>query len=567
MEQSSFTYRQWVGGNTLMVIVPHEDDEMNMAGATIYGAKQEGLRVIIVFITNGDYEYRSSIRFNDTYRMAREMGIPQEDIIFLGFPDHVMNDISNPSHLYADGFGITYTHGDGIVQDFSTQYEGEPKSYTYESLIQVIYDVIVANTPHMIIATDYDTHRDHRLCSLAVDKAVSLLVTEQSEYKPKLLKAFAYATGYETIDDYYNNHLISTVVNKKAINSVGNSTGNPILVWNHRLRIPVPYDCRDMNLVDNPIFKGMAAHASQEGYKRGSRLINGDQVFWERFVYNLAREAVVTVSSGDGTYINDGIWFYQEHLNNEIIDASKFMWMPSDSQPTVRFTFSTSKTIAYIVLYTSDVLRNYESESDFNTRSIQEVLIRTEDRSDSFCSDDVEYCDGIIRIIFNQPVHTAWLELKITKYVDTFSGLSEIELHESVPIDTYCHILGNNQFMYDWVIFPGESIPHIDLYTDGFTSRNRIQKDYTWFINGQLTSQMDMQHVLRNVLRQGPVLLRVEHNRQPIWCEITMRKGTCIELMRKKWSNLVNRYRYLRVKRYYKSLYRDAQSYKYKEGM
>ena len=131
MEQSSFTYRQWVGGNTLMVIVPHEDDEMNMAGATIYGAKQEGLRVIIVFITNGDYEYRSSIRFNDTYRMAREMGIPQEDIIFLGFPDHVMNDISNPSHLYADGFGITYTHGDGIVQDFSTQYEGEPKSYTY----------------------------------------------------------------------------------------------------------------------------------------------------------------------------------------------------------------------------------------------------------------------------------------------------------------------------------------------------------------------------------------------------------------------------------------------------
>lgn len=43
MTTSSFSYKQFVHGNSVMIIVPHEDDEINMAGATIWGALQEGL--------------------------------------------------------------------------------------------------------------------------------------------------------------------------------------------------------------------------------------------------------------------------------------------------------------------------------------------------------------------------------------------------------------------------------------------------------------------------------------------------------------------------------------------
>ena len=40
---------------TLMVIIPHEDDEINLAGTVIYHARKLGIRVICVFTTNGDW--------------------------------------------------------------------------------------------------------------------------------------------------------------------------------------------------------------------------------------------------------------------------------------------------------------------------------------------------------------------------------------------------------------------------------------------------------------------------------------------------------------------------------
>ena len=87
MNTSSFSYEKFFHGHSVMFIVPHEDDEINMAGATIYGAIQEGLEVYVVFLTNGDYEYTFDVRCNETYQMAKEIGLPQENIIFLGFGD------------------------------------------------------------------------------------------------------------------------------------------------------------------------------------------------------------------------------------------------------------------------------------------------------------------------------------------------------------------------------------------------------------------------------------------------------------------------------------------------
>ena len=38
----------------LLVIVPHEDDELAIAGAMIYGAVQQKMNIKVVFVTNGD---------------------------------------------------------------------------------------------------------------------------------------------------------------------------------------------------------------------------------------------------------------------------------------------------------------------------------------------------------------------------------------------------------------------------------------------------------------------------------------------------------------------------------
>lgn len=42
MADSSFSYTSIFRGKTLMVVIPHEDDEINVAGSTIHGAILEG---------------------------------------------------------------------------------------------------------------------------------------------------------------------------------------------------------------------------------------------------------------------------------------------------------------------------------------------------------------------------------------------------------------------------------------------------------------------------------------------------------------------------------------------
>ena len=70
----------------LLVIVPHEDDELAIAGAMIYGAVQQNMRIKVVFVTNGDYfGHEGIIRIKEAGKALGELGVTPEDIIFLGY--------------------------------------------------------------------------------------------------------------------------------------------------------------------------------------------------------------------------------------------------------------------------------------------------------------------------------------------------------------------------------------------------------------------------------------------------------------------------------------------------
>ena len=70
----------------LLVIIPHEDDELAIAGAMIYGAVQQNMRIKVVFVTNGDYfRQEGTIRIKEAGKALGELGVTPEDIIFLGY--------------------------------------------------------------------------------------------------------------------------------------------------------------------------------------------------------------------------------------------------------------------------------------------------------------------------------------------------------------------------------------------------------------------------------------------------------------------------------------------------
>lgn len=553
MNVSSFSYEQFFHGHSVMFIVPHEDDEINMAGATIYGAIQEGLEVYVVFLTNGDYEYSFDVRRNEVYQMAKEIGLPKENIIFLGFGDFIGHEvIQNKLAIITSHANHDKTYG----FDFASLVMNEAQPYSWSGIIQSLIDVIRHFKPDTIIATDYDTHVDHRLCTFTVESAMEWII-KHTQFRPRLLKGFAYATGYETVDDYYSNHLLSTVINEKALPSNDFSTGNPTLSWTHGLRIPVPYDCRKGELVNNPIFKAMAAHMSQEGYKRGSRLINGDQVFWRRRTDNLSLNAVITVSSGEATHLNDFMRFNTENVQLNTYNPEDYMWIPTidDIERKAHIAFKKNTVIQVIQLF-----GNVQ-----NTNSYCSIRIEMSNGK-QIILDEIPHMGNGISYVFDEPLLLEWIDIYIDKQC---LGLSEIELY-SVDNDMYdyCHILADNHFMYDWVVYPGEKIPMITPYIESLREdmttygKTRQENSYKWLINGKYVDVSALQSTIERELSTSPSQIRLESSDGSVFCESTIRKGSFKDWCFLKWNQLQDKLDYIRVKSKYKRGYKAAQVYK-----
>ena len=538
-----------------MVIVPHEDDEINVAGATILGALQEGLEVLVVFLTNGDYEYPFDVRRNEVYQMAKEIGLRKENIIFLGFGDFIGYEIiQNKSAVITSHANYNQTYG----SDFASLVMSKSKPYSWNGIVESVIDVILYFKPDTIISTDYDTHVDHRLCALTVASAMEWII-KHTQFRPQFLKGFAYATGYETIDDYYSNNLLSTVINKKALPSNEFSTGNPTLSWTHRLRLPVPKLCREGRLIKNPIFKAMSSHVSQQAYKRCSRLINGDQVFWKRRTDNIALHADITVSSGDTKYINDFLRLNTVDVKSNTYNASDYIWIPivNDTVRRVHIVFKETIPIQMVQLFGS-VHKSYKICS-----------IRIETSDDKHIQlDGITYMGQGISYVFDEPLLLEWIDIYIDKQC---LGLSEIELYSTVnDMYDYCHILADNHFMYDWVVYPGEKIPMITPYIESLREdmttygKTRRENSYRWLINGKYIDVSALQSTIERELSTSPLKLRLESSDESVFCEATIRKGTIQDWFALKWNQLQDKLAYIQVKSKYRKEYKSVQVYKTK---
>lgn len=257
---SSFSYRGFFGGKKLLVIVPHQDDEINVGGSTIIGATEEGVEVFLAFMTNGDCDYEVPFRNNEALNASRYLNVPPENICFLDYPDCGFPTLS------------VYEHKNAV-------FNYRNRKISWGILLNDIEQLILKVQPDAIICTGFDSHRDHRQCEEAVLTVMRKLWAGGN--KVKLYSTFAYGNAYESVNDWRGVHWYSSVMNPKACPK-GYSTPSKNLTWNERIRIPVPPSCRNHVLVENPLYQALGAHESQAAYRRGMKLINSDQVYWYR---------------------------------------------------------------------------------------------------------------------------------------------------------------------------------------------------------------------------------------------------------------------------------------------
>ena len=170
----------------VLIVAPHPDDETIGCAGVMLDALSRHERVGIVVLTQGDahvkltavvakkpaaqllpYDFvRAGIlRQGHTLRAAASLGVPDTDIVFLGYPD------GGVGKMYRDPTDTPYrqpltakqeTYA-GARRDYHSAEQGQPAPYTRAHLLADLAAIIRARRPRAVYVThETDGHPDHQ---------------------------------------------------------------------------------------------------------------------------------------------------------------------------------------------------------------------------------------------------------------------------------------------------------------------------------------------------------------------------------------------------------------------
>lgn len=347
---------QIFGERRVMVIVPHQDDELNILGGVMEEYVRHGSDVFVVFLTNGDYFGLAQLRYQESLSVLDSIGIPADHVIFLGYGD---NWKENEPHIYNAQPGIVMESYLGRTETYGTSIHPvyrEGREYTIDNLTEDLKCVILEYSPNVIFCSDYDRHIDHKATSLLFDKVMGSILKENPGYTPAVYKAYAYGTAWEAEPDFYSANILSTQ----------NHFGEPynqkpaVYRWEDRVRFPVDGTGLSRSLPATKSYGHLSLYESQDAKWRAASVINSDKVAWQRFTSSLCLHAMITASSGSAELLND----FMLIDNNDLRGGSHLpydgVWIPeqNDLEKTVIVTFAERSDVMEVVLYDHPSMEN-----------------------------------------------------------------------------------------------------------------------------------------------------------------------------------------------------------------
>lgn len=247
----------------IMIVVPHEDDEINVAGTLLAVKSKYSIDIRVVFTTDGGVYVAPKRRQKEALHALKYCGLEERDISFLGYSDFESNDKARSKE-------------------------------EREKLSEDLLNCILAYRPDFIFANDCDSHPNHKELSELVDSLIKM-IKDEYDYCPVLIKTYAYDLAYKGVDDYSSFNLAET-------KNIGTNPSG--FDWDSRLRLPVPKKCRTRYISSNFIFRELWHHHSQTAFKATSRIANSDKVYW--------------VTEKNDTYSSE-FWFGKICINNNYV--------------------------------------------------------------------------------------------------------------------------------------------------------------------------------------------------------------------------------------------------------
>ncbi len=177
-------------GERFLMVSPHDDDAVLGAGLLIQLAKRENVPVHILIVTDGSMGYCSieekdtiaDIRRQETFECYQSLGVPKENIVWLGYPDCRLNAYRGRDLAQAaDPLAIS-------------GYVGLQNSFTHH-LRQI-------RPTQVFLPTYNDLHPDHRI---VYDEFLISLFHSAGNIWPELgnpLEAVPYVNTYAVYCDF-----------------------------------------------------------------------------------------------------------------------------------------------------------------------------------------------------------------------------------------------------------------------------------------------------------------------------------------------------------------------------
>ncbi|MBQ3433933.1 MAG: PIG-L family deacetylase, partial [Selenomonadaceae bacterium] len=193
-------------GTRVLILAPHPDDEINIAGNMILTLAAAKAEVFVAYSTNGDFEQAAEVRAKEAVDALKILGVPRERIIFLGYGDgHKLSD--KPTQSPA-GHVETYAAQDFV--DYAKKTFGRHSPYTRQNFKRDLKSLLLELRANIIFCVDFDSHPDHRTLSILFEETLGEILSERTDYRPEVYKKFAYATAFTAAADFYAPNLLST---------------------------------------------------------------------------------------------------------------------------------------------------------------------------------------------------------------------------------------------------------------------------------------------------------------------------------------------------------------------
>jgi LmbE family N-acetylglucosaminyl deacetylase len=191
---------------TIMIISPHPDDESLISAGRVRAAVEAGDTIKIVVVTNGDIGgvERGLQREGESVAAAQILGLSEQDVIFLGYPDGSMMEIygaASPTDVIASAAGQTQTYGNRGLggMDFHRFFFGSPGPYNRVTVEQDIRTLLTNIRPDEVYTvSNFDTHPDHHATALFVTEALAALKRSGALPSTRLYQGLVWPDSPET---------------------------------------------------------------------------------------------------------------------------------------------------------------------------------------------------------------------------------------------------------------------------------------------------------------------------------------------------------------------------------